>query len=145
MKFGDGVKNYTAKVRDATKTGLVCGFMGEEDSEQATIAKKHEYGIGVPQRDFMATTLRRYGKKLSNLMKRSLRAQIKEGSLLPYRRAGVVFVGYMQATVRDGPWQPNSKETIKRKKSSRPLIDTGQMIQSIRAAVTRPGTREIIG
>ena len=39
--------------------------------------------------------------------------------------------GYMQDNLTNGNWKPNAPLTIELKGSSHPLIDTGQMRQSI--------------
>lgn len=45
--------------------------------------------------------------------------------------AGRSATAIMQNTLRNFPWEPNSPETIKRKKSEKPGIDTGDMLKAI--------------
>ena len=50
-------------------------------------------------------------------------------------RLGQWYQDKQKHTLRSYPWQPNSKATVKRKKSSKPLIDTAQLVNSIRYQV----------
>ena len=45
----------------------------------------------------------------------------------------------VQATLNTGPWKANSEATKAAKGSDQPLVDTGQLKQSIRAQVEVPG------
>lgn len=38
-------------------------------------------------------------------------------------------------TLKSYPWTPNAPSTVKRKKSSKPLVDTGQLVNAIRYKV----------
>ena len=113
----------------------------------AEIATWNEYGIGVPERPFMRTAARRHGKKWA----REFRLRMKEA--IAQRRTvvqGAAIVGNIaradvQMTLTKGPWTPNAPYTIARKGSSRPLIDTGQMRQSIRYQVSRGAKVEDVG
>jgi hypothetical protein len=46
-------------------------------------------------------------------------------------RIGIVAQGDVQMSIVSGNWVPNAPRTIARKKSSRPLIDTGAMRQAV--------------
>ena len=46
-------------------------------------------------------------------------------------RVGIVAQGDVQMSISTGNWEPNAKSTIRRKGSSRPLIDTGAMRQAV--------------
>jgi hypothetical protein len=47
------------------------------------------------------------------------------------KKIGEWFTARTKLTIRDGGFVPLKPQTIKRKKSSRPLIDTAQMLNSI--------------
>ncbi len=120
-------------------------------SELVTIGRAQEFGTAtIPPRPFLRTALRQHRKKWVRLIAPAVRAVRRENgparALLILRRAGVVMVGDTQATLRRGPWTPNAASTVRRKGSAQPLIDTGQMVQSIRAIAERAGARtEVIG
>ena len=50
-------------------------------------------------------------------------------------KAGEFMVGAIKDSIRNGEWVPNKPRTIAVKGSSKPLIDTAQMINSVSAKV----------
>ena len=54
-------------------------------------------------------------------------------------RIGVVAKGIIQEEIRDGSFAPNAPSTIRQKGSAQPLIDTGQMRQSVNYAIKHKG------
>jgi hypothetical protein len=119
-------------------------------SELVEIGRALEYGTAtIPPRPFLRTALKRHRRRWSNGL----------DAVVPFagrgdtarlvrvlRRVGVAMVGDTQATIRKGPWAPNAPATIRQKGSAMPLIDTGQLVQSIRAVVKRHGKQvEVIG
>ena len=44
--------------------------------------------------------------------------------------AGSVGADLVKEAITDGEWQPNAPETVRRKGSDKPLIDTGAMRQA---------------
>jgi len=101
------------------------------------IAIKNCFGIGVPQRDFMT-----YAKILiarDATIKKIMAAIAKEtsnpnGSVNAVKSlqeaAGMQAVALIQAAIQEGTWEPNSPETIRKKGSSQPLIDTKHLVNS---------------
>lgn len=47
------------------------------------------------------------------------------------KKIGTFHKGQIQKKIASGPWAPNAPSTIKSKRSKKPLIDSGQMRQSI--------------
>lgn len=96
----------------------------------------HEFGAperGIPERSFMRSTAEEESKNVAKLagiqIKKSLNSEISAYD------AFSVIGNYLQVKIVDkiteGNFEENTKETIKRKKSSKPLIDTGQLRASI--------------
>lgn len=96
----------------------------------------HEYGApgaGIPERPFLAVAIR---KELDDLMRLNIinlklilhNGQTFEGAL---EQLGLMAQGKVQQYIVDGDFAPLQPATIARKGSSKPLIDTGQMRQSI--------------
>ena len=52
-----------------------------------------------------------------------------------YEQLALVAQGDVQLNIARGNWAPNAKSTIKQKGSSKPLIDTGKMRQSVKGIV----------
>lgn len=101
----------------------------------AEIAMRHEEGDGVPRRPFLSESMSRYRRQwVEGAMAAMPKSDSPEGhEEQGLRRLGVVMTGDVQSTLRDGPWPPNSPATIAAKRGGdQPLIDTGQLVQSIR-------------
>jgi hypothetical protein len=118
--------------------------------ELVEIATRLHYGDGgIPPRPWLSkafrdnrVTWRRAAEKIV----RQASAEDFPGAVLTIRRLGVVMVGHAQTAIRNGGWAPNSPATIARKGSDKPLIDTGQLIQSQRSQIKIPGVgTEVIG
>lgn len=154
---GPGWASVRAKIHDIGRVAVTIGVQGVEavqsDPEDQTVrvvdkAAWNEYGAdGVPPRPFMRTTARRYRLDIVG----AFRVRAKEYVL--GRRdltsigtiTGNVGRAKMQQTLTEGPWVPNAPMTVRLKKSSRPLIDTGQLRQSLRYQVTVDGTVKDVG
>ena len=52
-----------------------------------------------------------------------------------YEQIALIAQGDVQQNIVNGKWAANAPSTIKRKKSSKPLIDTGKLRQSVRGIV----------
>lgn len=55
------------------------------------------------------------------------------------KKLGVYGKSLVQAKIKDGVWKPNAPSTIKKKKSDKPLIDTGKMRQSVNYVIKEKG------
>jgi hypothetical protein len=97
-------------------------------------AAKNCFGIGVPKRDFMGEAQDAIHQATKPIMKRIAQA-VNEDKAKAVNAltdaAGMVAADQIKKTIRDGAWVPNSPTTVARKGSSKPLIDTGHMIQSV--------------
>ncbi len=106
------------------------------------LAAIHEYGTThIPPRPFMATTLDANAREIQEFVKRDY-ASILDGKMTTpksLQRLGVFFKGKIQQTFTKGSFAALKPQTIKRKKSSRPLIDTGQLRQSVDFEVVLKG------
>lgn len=84
-----------------------------------------------------------YKKALIILFKKY---SFKENEILVNRMAqlGVKMRNDLQYLILNGSWLPNAPSTIARKQSSKPLIDTAQMLNSVRVVVSKDGKSNII-
>lgn len=117
------------------------GSIRNTDQPLAVIAAIHEFGLGdMPQRSFLRSA---YDENLPIIDKMIQRvangAVFGLGTNAALNQLGNVVQGMVQRKIVDGPFVPNSPATIKRKKSSKPLIDTGHLRQSIRYVIERKG------
>jgi hypothetical protein len=141
-----GLKRIQRELEKAKRQHVSIGWHEDkahgDGMTTATVAASHEFGIGVPQRAMLATTIDDKGSELVELAGKVYAGPLFQGTLDAERALGIVgeaAQAAIQAKIRDGDpsWAPLSPATIKRKKSSKPLIDTGQMIQSVRYKVEK--------
>lgn len=102
------------------------------------IAYINEYGTKtIPARPFMSTSFDENREKINNFIQTNF-DKILIGETTVSKSLGllgIAMVGLIQKKIREIRSPPNSPRTIKIKGSSKPLIDFGQMIQSVREKV----------
>ena len=107
-----------------------------EFSQLVTVGAVHEFGApsrNIPERPFLRTSFDE-SKGQINLMIEKEYDRILRGSAdvaQSLGRVGVFLKGKIQKKIVDIKSPPNAPKTIERKGSSNPLIDTGQLRQSI--------------
>lgn len=97
----------------------------------------NEFGEGVPERSFLRSTFEERSPAWEEWGRKQLGEVVdgKRDIAQALARIGAEAQGDVMMKIEEGPFVPNSETTIRRKKSSRPLIDTGQLRQSIRYLV----------
>jgi len=105
----------------------------------ADVATWNEFGTGdIPQRSFV----RAWFDESQDFIKDALRSQmalVAQGKLTADKaaeRVALACEGSMKRRIARGIPPPNAPETIERKGSSKPLINTGQLRNAIRGKVT---------
>jgi hypothetical protein len=123
------------------KGALSVGILGEDGGEShgdltvAEVAEFHEFGLGNnPRRSFLADWVTEKHDEIRNVVIKGgqslVRRQIPSVSTL-LEQFGAWADGSIQKRIADQIPPPLSEETIARKGSSVPLIDTGQLRSSI--------------
>lgn len=106
---------------------------GAADASVLEIAYVNEFGLGVPERSFIRAWFDAAGPTnvaiANRMLARILKGQISLETALA--QMGASFVGAIQARMAQGIPPPNAPATIAAKGSSKPLIDTGQLRQSV--------------
>lgn len=132
----DELKRRLMTGKRAVNVGIPEGPKEEDGTPVAMIAAVHEYGApehGIPERPFLLVAIQKNRQKYVRLNRinlvKMLHGQMDEGQALG--QLGEMAKGDVQLEIRNGDFTPLNPATIKRKGSSRPLIDTGQMVQSI--------------
>jgi hypothetical protein len=131
------------------KTGPVAevGVIGPKASAQhaggtltvAEVAEIHEIGAGVPRRSWLVDWFEENRKEIERVM-RALSRKALLGTITPKiatAQLGVWAVGEIQQRIANRIPPPLAESTIKRKGSSVPLIDKGQLRQSITSRVVK--------
>lgn len=120
-----------------TRVGFFSSARYRDGTPVAAVAAWNEYG--TENRDgSVHTPSRPFFRKAVRVMRKSIRSHLRLAMLhskgIVDRRtaAGVGLIGQrvLQQSIRSGNWEANAESTRKRKKSSRPLIDTGLMRRS---------------
>ena len=124
---------------DAVKVvnvGVPAGRKEKDGTPVAMVAAVHEFGSpsqGIPERPFLRVSIEankpKYAKISAAGLRQILRGKSSTDAVLAVM--GEAAVGDVKQRIRSGDFTPLKPATIKRKGSSRPLIDTGQMEQSI--------------
>jgi phage gpG-like protein len=130
-----------AKEIAASKPHVAVGLVGATGSaerapglDNAGLGAIHEYGMsGMPQRSFIGATVDENKDAYVKQMVRTAGEDIVAGRGLDrsLKLAGLRVVGDIQQKIADGIPPPNSPVTIARKGSSKPLVDSGQLRQSL--------------
>lgn len=117
------------------------GSIRNTDQPLAVIAAIHEFGLGdMPQRSFLRSAYDENLPMIDKMIQRVANGAVFGlGTNAALNQLGNVVQGMVQRKIVDGPFVPNSPATIKRKKSSKPLIDTRHLQQSIRYVIERKG------
>jgi len=131
----DGVRKRTKD--GALKVGLVAGLGEHPNSDDGTtipeVGAINEFGLGVPERSFIRSTIAENISKY-NRLRRELLAGIINGKTTSAKAVAILgeeLKKDIQAKIVAMSDPPNSDETADRKGSNSPLIDTGTMRQSI--------------
>ena len=119
------------------------GSIRNTDQPLAVIAAIHEFGLGdMPQRSFLRSAYDENLPMIDKMIQRVANGAVFGlGTNAALNQLGNVVQGMVQRKIVEGPFVPNSPATIKRKKSSKPLIDTGHLRQSIRYVIERKGVK----
>ena len=106
------------------------------DITNAELAAIHEYGTDkIPERSFMRSTFDRMRPKYEAIVAK-LSGEVVDGKMTLAKLldlVGLKIENDIRRAVKTGPGipPPNAPSTVKRKKSSRPLVDTAQMINAL--------------
>lgn len=130
------------------KPHVAVGVLGQDGGKRhedsvATIvdvASWNEFGTDTaPARSFLRSVYEQDVAKFLSIMRR-VRMQVATGKMSikdALELVGIYAQAQVQKKITDGgdPYIPNAARTIEKKGSSSPLIDTGQLRQSIRYEV----------
>lgn len=114
-------------------------FLKKGDPRATGVTGPHK--ITLPERSFFRSTLRTRADYFADVATK-LGTQIADGTIsedVALGRMGLVIESEIKATITRGVAPPNAASTIRRKKSSKPLIDTGRLRASITSEVRDAG------
>ena len=133
-----------------TSTQISDGKKTKSTSTQTTVLEvgiRNEFGEGVPERSFVRSTADQNSGQWNaiidaNVSRIYLGRQTVKGTL---NIVGLKATSDMKQKIRNGDpkWAPNAPSTIRRKGSSKPLIDTSQLVNSIAHKTVLKGKDDI--
>lgn len=133
---------FVDRIRGLNKKSVLVGVPSNAGVHQDTnlsigaLAAIHEFGApsrGIPERPFLQPSIDKNLDKYKALMAREAKGVVLKRSTLhqALAKVGMLAAADVQAYMVSGEFKPLAASTIKRKGSSKPLIDTGQLRQSI--------------
>ena len=114
----------------------------EDGTTVAEVAAWNEYGTSqIPPRPFLRQSVENHADEINANIEVVIKAVVSgdidtEKALM---MIGAMQVGYVQHEIKTGGFTPNKPSTIRMKGSDRPLIDTGQMRQSVHYIIEPKG------
>lgn len=144
--FSDQDKGWKAlrkRLGDALGLSVTVGVHAPEGAKLdgkltvAELATIQEYGLGVPERSFIRAWADDMRAENDIALRKIAQAIIKGkyDGRTGLDRFGLLCVGQIQTRISNGIPPANAPSTIKRKGSSTPLIDDGQLRSAIRHQV----------
>lgn len=135
------IKKITRNKDGYVDVGIIdAGTHVDSDLTVASIGFIHEFGsITVPERSFIRSTMKENKKQIIK-MQESFMRKIVFGEMTKEKALGLIgafLAGKISEKIVAIKTPPNTPETIAKKGSSNPLIDTGQLKNSITWSVNR--------
>lgn len=137
-KFKQLIEQIKASGEKAVYVGFPAEFNenveGSDNFNLASLGAVLEFGNEhIPSRPFLRQTLAENQEKYTALFVKLFESGVSIDQI--YEQIALIAQGDVQQNIVNGKWAANAPSTIKRKKSSKPLIDTGKLRQSVRGIV----------
>lgn len=139
-------RRFLAQVEELKKLQVQVGFQAgaaaEEDGvDIANVAMWNELGTSrAPARPFLRKSVDENTDKIKAMCKKQLQRLAQGASAEDIlEKIGTFQKGLIQKKIVDGDFEENAPSTIRKKHSSRPLIDTGHMRRSVNFVVRKKG------
>nr|DAS79991.1 MAG TPA: virion morphogenesis protein [Caudoviricetes sp.]DAY25197.1 MAG TPA: virion morphogenesis protein [Caudoviricetes sp.] len=137
-KFKQLIEQIKASGEKAVYVGFPAEFNekveGSDNFNLASLAAVLEFGNErIPSRPFLRQTLTENQEKYTALFVKLFESGVSIDQI--YEQIALIAQGDVQQNIVNGKWTANAPSTIKRKKSSKPLIDTGKLRQSVKGIV----------
>lgn len=137
-----GVAGLIQRMRDFGKPKVYIGVpavknrVHEGGINMATLLAVHCFGVptkGIPQRDPLRPPLINNSDKYVSLMAQGIQNAIANGTdpKIVYEKIGLVASNDVKEYFVSGSFVPLKQKTIDKKGSSKPLLDTGELRNSI--------------
>ncbi|EEA8775462.1 hypothetical protein G3832_001343 [Campylobacter jejuni] len=136
--LSDELKGMLNKNKESLEVGFFETAKYENGEHVANVAKIQEYGtLKIPARPFFRNAIAKNGAKWLTFMKNQFTSN--QNLDLSLNQAGELARGDIVMSIMRTNTPPNAEATIKAKGSSKPLIDTGFMRNSVTFKVVKNG------
>ena len=140
-------KKFFKEVEELKKLDLSVGFQhGENTTDDgvdiADVALWNEVGTAnIQPRPFLRQSVDNNTAKINSMCKAQVKgiASGQKTAKDALQALGVMQKALIQSSIRDGDFTPNADATIEKKGSDKPLIDSGQMRQSVNFTIKAKG------
>ena len=125
------------------RIGFQHGAATEDDgTDICDVAAWNELGtVGSPSRPFLRKSVDENAGKINSFLKGQKKKLVSGASAEQVlKEIGLFQKDLIQEKITEGSFVPNAPSTIRRKKSSKPLIDTGRMRQSVNYVIQKKGS-----
>ena len=127
------------------RVGFQHGRATEKDgTDICDIAAWNELGTEhIPSRPFIRQSVDNNQEKINSFLQERVKALAKGASAeTTLKEIGEFQKRLIQEEIKSGDFVPNSEATIRKKKSSHPLIATGDMRQSVNYVIQKKGNED---
>jgi len=134
--FNKIIENLERLARTELTVGIFEGSVNRDGIEIAPYAYRNEFGLGVPQRSFMRSTYEEkngWKNGIEQVYDEVIQGRSVESAV---GMLGEIVTNDIKTKISNNIPPPNAIETVRRKGSSKTLIDTGAMRQSVRPVIT---------
>lgn len=116
------------------KVGIRRGKGSHEGTDMLDIAVYNHFGTAtIPARPFVSDCAEKNAGQIQEAQKR-LAYLVYQGGLSAdgaLAELGAWYVNVQKGHILHGGWTPNAPATVKRKGSNKPLVDTGQLVNTV--------------
>lgn len=140
VKFQKMLKELADK---EVRVGFQHGKATEEDgTDICDIAAWNELGtVHIPARPFLRQSVDDNLSKINNFLRQKKKDLVRGVSAEQVlKEIGIFQKDLIQEKITDGSFAPNAPSTVRKKGSSKPLIDTGRMRQSVNYEIKAKGS-----
>lgn len=134
-----------AELRMSVKAGVPAGATTTDGQSIVEYAVYNELGTShIPARPFLRQTIAEHQDEWASLLAAQLAGKeiTREDAAAGLGLLGEVMVAHIKRTIQQGSFEPDSPKTVEKKRREgkrepdHPLIDTGQLLESIISEVT---------
>lgn len=117
------------------------GEIQETDIDLLDVAMWNEQGNArIPERPFLRNSVDGNRQKIEDFCREATQLLVKGASAQQIlNMVGSKQKALVQKSITDGTFTPNASETVQRKRSDHPLIDTEQLRQSVNYIIRKKG------